>query len=119
MEAELIQKDIDELDFEPDSFDCIVSTLTICSYPDPVDTLKKFNNWCRNDGNVLLMEHGLSTNPLLSFTQKVIDPLHKKITGCHCNRNIHEMIVESNLQICHTESYWSGILTLIHAKPSS
>ncbi len=63
------------------------------------------------------MEHGLSSNRLLSFTQKMIDPLHTKIAGCHCNRNIKEIIEKSTLQIDHIERYWSDIIYLIWAKP--
>lgn len=116
--AEFIQEDIDELILEDNSFDCVVSTLSLCSYPDPIVTLNKFNSWCRNDGIILLMEHGLSSNPLVSFTQKMIDPLYAKISGCHCNRNINKVVEKSNLLVDHIESYWSDIIYLIQAKPS-
>ncbi|QGH33869.1 methyltransferase domain-containing protein [Gracilibacillus salitolerans] len=115
--AEFIQEDIDELVLEDNSFDCIVSTLSLCSYPDPIVTLNKFNKWCRKDGIILLMEHGLSSNIFLSFGQKMIDPLHTKISGCHCNRNINMLIENSNLQVDHIERYWSDIIYLIWAKP--
>ncbi|MFB4166933.1 class I SAM-dependent methyltransferase [Virgibacillus sp. JSM 102003] len=117
MKAEFIQDDIDELIIEPNSFDSIVSTLSLCSYPDPIATLNKFNSWCREDGVILLMEHGLSSNSLLSFTQKMIDPLHTKITGCHCNRNIDKIIEGSILQVDQIERYWADIIYLIRAKP--
>ncbi|MGP4108942.1 class I SAM-dependent methyltransferase [Virgibacillus sp. L01] len=117
MKAVFVQEDIDELILEPNSFDCIVSTLSLCSYPDPIETLNKFNSWCRKDGAILLMEHGLSSNPLLSFAQKVIDPLHTKISGCHCNRNIDKIIGKSSLQVDQIERYWSDIIYLIRATP--
>ncbi|SFB11233.1 Ubiquinone/menaquinone biosynthesis C-methylase UbiE [Lentibacillus halodurans] len=118
VKAEFIQADINELVLEHNSFDCIVSTLSLCSYPDPIAALSKFNNWCHQDGIILLMEHGLSSNILLSFAQNVIDPLHTKISGCHCNRNINKIIEKSNLQVEYIESYWSDIIYLIWAKPS-
>ncbi|MFD2043432.1 class I SAM-dependent methyltransferase [Ornithinibacillus salinisoli] len=117
IDADFIQEDIETLSMEPNSFDCIVSTLSLCSYSDPVAALNKFNEWCRNDGTILLMEHGLSSNSLLSFTQKLIDPLYLKISGCHCNRDIQKIIEESKLQIHFSESYRSDILSLIWAKP--
>lgn len=118
VKADFIQEDIDELIVEDNSFDCIVSTLSLCSYPDPIATLNKFNSWCRRDGIILLMEHGLSSNRLLSFTQKLIDPLYTKISGCHCNRNIDMIIEKSDLQVETIERYWSDILYLIQARPS-
>ena len=117
VKAEFKQEDIDELILEHNSFDCIVSTLSLCSYPDPIATLNKFNSWCRKDGLVLLMEHGLSSNSLLSFTQKIIDPLYTKMSGCHCDRNVDEIIAKSNLQVDRIERYWSGMLYLIWAIP--
>lgn len=116
--SQFIQVDVDELELEHNSYDCIVSTLTLCSYPNPIATLNKFNNWCRKDGIILLMEHGLSTNPILSFSQNMVNPIFKKIAGCHCNRNIQALIEQSNLHLEHTESYWKNIINLIRAQPT-
>lgn len=118
VKAKFIQADVDELILEENSFDCIVSTLSLCSYPDPTATLNKFHSWCRKDGIILLMEHGLSSNSLLSFTLKMIDPLYTRISGCHCDRDIRKIIQQSKLQIDHIERYWSGIFHLIWARPS-
>ncbi|WP_174615593.1 class I SAM-dependent methyltransferase [Virgibacillus ihumii] len=115
IDAELLQKDIEEMQFESDSFDCIVSTLTLCGYPHPVKVLNNFNKWCKTGGTVLLMEHGLSSNIIFSNTQKLIDPLFIKATGCHCDRKIINIVEESNLKIERTQSHWSGIIQLIWA----
>lgn len=115
--TQFIQADIDELDLEHNSYDCIVSTLTLCSYPNPIETLNKFNNWCRKDGVILLLEHSISTNPFLSFGQNMINPLFKKVAGCHCNRDIHAIIEQSNLQLEHSEVYWKNIINVIRASP--
>ncbi|WP_047985967.1 class I SAM-dependent methyltransferase [Ornithinibacillus californiensis] len=115
--AKFIQQDLDNLYLESNSVDSIVSTLTVCGYPDPITTLNKYNDWCREDGKLLFMEHSLSSNSFLSVTQKVVDPLCKKIAGCHCNRDIINLIDKSDLQIEKVERYWSGILCLIWAKP--
>lgn len=117
IDTELIHADLDDLDFSPESFDCIVSTLTLCSYPDPVNTLNKFNSWCKNDGKILLLEHGLSHNPFWSLTLKAIDPIYSRIAGCHCNRNIQKIVENSKLEVEQMERHWGGILYLIWAKP--
>jgi ubiquinone/menaquinone biosynthesis C-methylase UbiE len=57
--------DIETLSFPDNSFDTIVSTLTLCGYDDPTLVLKKFNSWCKSDGQILLMEHGVSSNQLI------------------------------------------------------
>ncbi len=118
VKANFIQKDINQLRFEENTFDCIVSTLTLCSYPEPIVTLNKFNEWIKPDGTILLMEHGLSSKKFLSTSQKIINPLFKKISGCHCNRDMIAIIEQSNLQIEHVERYWQDILCLVWAKPA-
>lgn len=116
--AEFLQSDVHDLHFEPNSFDCIVSTLTLCGYSKPIEVLNKFNQWCRKDGQILLMEHGLSSNLVLSLTQKVIDPIFTKFSGCHCNRNIMELVEKSNLEVDLIKNYWSDIICLIWARPN-
>ncbi|SHN05530.1 class I SAM-dependent methyltransferase [Gracilibacillus kekensis] len=118
LKVEFIQSDVNDLMIEKDSYDCIVSTLTLCSYAEPIETLNKFSSWCHKGGSILLMEHGLSSNRFLTLTQKVIDPFHNKLVGCHCNRDINKLLDEANLQIDHRERYWSDIVYLIWAKPN-
>lgn len=118
IKANFIQNDIDQLQFEENTFDCIVSTLTLCSYPEPVVTLNKFNKWCKPNGTILLMEHGLSTKRLLSTSQNIINPLFKNISGCHFNRDMIAIIKQSDLETDHVERYWQDIMCLVWAKPS-
>lgn len=117
IDANLFQEDVETLQFESESFDCIVSTLTLCGYENPTQVLNNFNNWCKKDGTILLMEHGISSNMILSNTQRLVDPFFIKATGCHCDRNIINIVEESNLKIERTQSHWSGIIQLIWAKP--
>lgn len=118
IDADFIKEDVESLKVEPHSFDTVLSTLSLCSYPNPSEVLNQFNNWCKKDGTVLLMEHGISSNVLLSSTQNVIDPLFKKVAGCHWNRNILEIVESSPLQVEHVERYWTGMVYLIWAKPT-
>ncbi|MFS0672118.1 class I SAM-dependent methyltransferase [Ornithinibacillus sp. 179-J 7C1 HS] len=118
LNANFIHQDIDTLIFESNSFDSIVSTLTLCSYPYPVETLNKYNDWCKKDGRLLFLEHGLSANSILAVTQKIVNPLYRKIAGCHCNRDISKILKESKLEVEHLEQHWNGMVSLIWAKPS-
>ncbi|MBC5637316.1 class I SAM-dependent methyltransferase [Ornithinibacillus sp. BX22] len=118
LHVHFIHQDVDTLSLQSNSFNSIVSTLTLCSYPDPVKTLNKYNDWCQEDGAVLFLEHGLSSNILLSMTQKVVDPLYRRFSGCHCDRDILKIMEASKLQVKHIEQYWSGMVSLIWAKPN-
>ncbi|MEH7307287.1 class I SAM-dependent methyltransferase [Neobacillus drentensis] len=117
IDADFICGDIEEMDFPHQSFDTIVSTLSFCSYENPLMVLEKINNWCKPDGRILLMEHGISSNPAVSFLQKTLDPLLFRLNGCHHTRNILGLIRESVLTINKTESYWTDMVHLIWASP--
>lgn len=117
IDAQLVLSDIDELEFPDHSFDTIVSTLSFCSYKDPLKVLGKLREWCKPEGQILLMEHGISSNLAFSAAQKVLDPLLYRVIGCHHNRNIIELLNQSGLQVTNVERYWAGIVNLIRAKP--
>lgn len=115
--AEFIRDDAESVEFGDNSFDTIVSSLSFCSYNHPVELLNKFNMWCKEDGEILLFEHGLVNNKVLQAVQKIIDPLTMRIIGCHQNRDINGLAATSNLEIVKTERYMLGAVYLIQGKP--
>ncbi|SFQ34304.1 class I SAM-dependent methyltransferase [Salibacterium halotolerans] len=117
METNFILSAVEDLDFPPESFDTIVSTGTLCSYEDPVYVLNLFNRWCKPNGQILLMEHGISSFPPIAWLQKSLDPLAVRAIGCHQNRDIKEIVGVSNIRIKKVKRAMIGYLYLIWAKP--
>lgn len=117
IEADFISGDIEEMDFPNQSFDTIVSTLSMCSYEKPSLVLEKINRWCKPDGKILLMEHGISSNVMISSIQKALNPLLFRFSGCHNTRNIVDLIRKSGMTIERIESSWFDMVHRIWAKP--
>ena len=115
--AEFIRGDAESVEFEENSFDTIVSSLSFCSYNNPVELLNKFNLWCKEGGQILLLEHGLVKFKVLQVLQRAIDPLTMRMIGCHQNRDIEKLAASSNLEIIKVERHVIGALYLIQAKP--
>lgn len=113
----LVEADIEALEFEENSFDTIVSSLSFCSYQNPVRLLNKLSQWCRPHGKILLMEHGISDSKSLGMLQKLIDPLSLKIVGCHQKRDIKQLVEISRLKTTHIERFAIGCVYLIWALP--
>lgn len=111
-----IHAEVESLDFADRSFDTIVSTLSFCGYDDPLRVLDLFNRWCKPDGRILLMEHGISSNRIVGCIQKGINPLFRKAVGCNLDRDIVG-IVQSKLNIEKMEHHLIGAVHLIWAKP--
>lgn len=118
MDANWICSDIEEMDFPDQAFDTIISTLSFCSYDNPLMVLNKIKRWCKPDGQILLLEHGISSNLGVSAAQKVLNPLLYRIYGCHYTRDILELVRESGLEMNKVESYWLNMVHLIWANPS-
>lgn len=114
----LKQADVESIDFEENQFDTIVSTLSFCSYENPVQILDRFQKWCKPEGRILMMEHGKSTNSTLAWLQKRLDPVAFNKIGCHQNRDISGFVSESRLTTVKVERSLAGFLYFIWAKPS-
>jgi len=112
-----IQEDVESIELNPYSFDTIVSSGSLCAFQNPVHVLNNFQKWCKPEGKILLLEHGICTNNTLGWMQKLLNPFMLKLTGCHQDRNITDIVKKSNLKIIREERYFSGYLYLIWAKP--
>lgn len=117
--ATFIVSNMETAQFPDKEFDTIVSTLSFCGYEDPLRMLKQITRWCKPGGTVLLLEHGISSNRLIAPIQKVIDPLAKRMIGCHQNRRIIELLDQSALQVVHHETHVQGMFHIIRAIPTS
>ncbi|TCO68051.1 class I SAM-dependent methyltransferase [Marinisporobacter balticus] len=120
IQVEFVVSDVEKLEFKENSFDTIVSTLSLCAYDDPVKVLNNFNKLCKSDGQILLLEHGVSSNKLfgriLNKFLNVIDEWNVTNMGCHSNRDILKAVKESNIKVERVETCLLGTHYLIWAK---
>lgn len=112
-----VKKDIELLEFEENQFDTIVSTLSFCGYEKPLQTFENISKWCKPEGQILLLEHGISSNFLFSKLQQIMNPLFVRMAGCHQKRDMMKLISLSPIEIQRTEHYWLDVFQLIWAKP--
>ncbi|RIX53969.1 class I SAM-dependent methyltransferase [Paenibacillus nanensis] len=117
VDAAFIRADIEELDFPDGTFDTIVSTLSLCSYDEPQMVLGRLKRWCKPDGAMLFMEHGISSKRLVSAIQRTLDPVLYRMIGCHHNRNMAELIEQAGISILSVERHWLDMFYIIRAKP--
>lgn len=81
------------LPFADDSFDCVVSTLTLCSLADPARALHEIQRVLKPGGRFVFMEHGLADHPHVRRWQHRLTPVFNAIAcGCHLNRDISALI---------------------------
>src|SRR5688572_3134476 len=72
--ARLLQMDATDLKFEDGSFDIVYAPYVISVVPDPVAVAREMYRVCRPGGRVIILNHFLSHNPLLSRLERWICP---------------------------------------------
>lgn len=117
LHVEYIVGNVEEVILPECAFDTVVSTLSLCSYPNPEKVLQLLNFWCKEDGQILLLEHGISSNSVFSWLQNRTDFFFAKSIGCHINRDILHILKQSPLHIKKMDSYMLGSVHLIWATP--
>lgn len=108
--------DVEALDYPDNSFDTVVATFVFCSVPDPMRGLDELYRVCKAGGKLLLVEHVVSSRPLLAFLMNCINPLIAAIVGANINRDTVANVQRSPF-ICELKNVGGGdIIKLIEAK---
>jgi ubiquinone/menaquinone biosynthesis C-methylase UbiE len=85
--------DCENLPFDDNLYDCVVSTFTLCSVTNIDEGIKEIRRVLKPDGSFYFMEHGLSEESHIQKWQHRLTPLQKKIAdGCHLNRDMGHII---------------------------
>jgi ubiquinone/menaquinone biosynthesis C-methylase UbiE len=114
----LREMDAQDLDFEDDSFDTVISSLSTCTFPDPVTALSEMGRVCAPDGRILLLEHGRSSvGPVAHFQDWRADA-HFEKHSCRWNQEPLDVVAESPLKTVDSSSALLGIITAIEARPA-
>lgn len=117
MNVEFQIMDAERLAFPAESFDTVVSSLTVCTFPDPIAALEEMQRVCREDGRIFLLEHGHSDNWFVGRFQDVREEAHVKHLGCHWNREPLELAQQAGLNPVTTRRTFLGIFHEIEAAP--
>lgn len=95
------------LPFENDSFDCVVSTWTLCTIPDLGTALREAGRVLKKPGGKLIfLEHGRSDDERTAKWQDRLNPIQQVFgCGCNLNRRIDDFIEEAGLRIIQLDRF--------------
>ena len=103
--VELFCRSGEDLPFDDRTFDTAVLTWTLCSIPDPHRALAEIKRVLRPAGQLLFVEHGLSTDPKVQAWQDRLTPIWKHIGGgCHLNRKIDDLVSPAGFHIVELQT---------------
>ncbi|KAA8914258.1 ubiquinone/menaquinone biosynthesis-related protein [Sphaerosporella brunnea] len=98
-------------------FDTVIQSMGLCSHHSPIQLLRNLGNMCKQDGNIILLEHGKSHYDWLNRILDRYADKHAETWGCWWNRDVEAIVNESGLRIVKMSRYHFGTTYWIEAKP--
>lgn len=104
-ELQLVPGGAEEIPFDDNSFDTVLSTWTLCSVAGIEAALRDMRRVLKPGGEWLFMEHGLSPDPRVRGWQDRLDGLWGRCAGgCHLNRPIDTLIRDAGFDLHQLET---------------
>jgi len=94
----LKQMDAMELQFEDNTFDKVIASFVISVVPDPVQVIAEMKRVCKNNCNLILINHFQSNNKIMAKIEEIFNPICRKI-GWRTDVDLDSLIIDSNLQV--------------------
>ena len=98
--GEVVEASADDLPFDDDSFDTVVSTLVLCTVPDQERAIAEVRRVLKPDGQLLFLEHVRSHDAKTAKWQdRLMRPWHFLGHGCHCNRDTAAALTRAGFRL--------------------
>ena len=94
--AELMVMDAENMEFEDDSFDKVVAMYVASVVPDPERLVDEMRRVCKPGGQIFMVNHFHSRNPVLGSFERLLAPLSKQL-GFRPNFSLDRFLVETGL----------------------
>jgi ubiquinone/menaquinone biosynthesis C-methylase UbiE len=117
LDADLREADAVALPFDDDSFDSVISSLSTCTFPDPVGALCEMSRVCAPDGKILLFEHGRSSAGPIARVQDLLAPAHFERSGCRWNQAPAGLVDAAGLRVEGVRRSVLGVFTELIVAP--
>jgi SAM-dependent methyltransferase len=99
--------DGESLPFEDDTFDCAVSTWTMCTIPDLDAALRELHRALRRGGSLHFVEHGLAPDESVVRWQRRLEPVQRRVFGgCHLTRPIVDSIERAGFVVQELDVFY-------------
>ena len=91
--------DAQQLEFQDETFDTVITTCVFCSVPDAVKGLKEIRRVCKKDGQIIMLEHVRSKKLVLGVFMDILNPLIVRIVGANINRDTVQNLRNAGLKV--------------------
>jgi len=107
--------DVQSLCYADNSFDTVIATFVFCSVPCPVKGLQELHRVCKPGGQLLLLEHVLSSRPVIARIMQFINPMIVRLFGANINRQTVKSVKSCGFRQVILDSTSTDMVKLIQA----
>jgi ubiquinone/menaquinone biosynthesis C-methylase UbiE len=105
----------ERLPFDDGTFDCVVSTFTLCSIAEVDEALSEVYRVLRLGGRFLFFEHGLSPQPSVRWWQRRLNWLEMRLAdGCRLDRDIRGIVTAQPFSSVQIDQFYMSSLPKTH-----
>lgn len=108
---EIVEMDAQSMSFPDDRFDKVVAMYVVSVAPDPAQLMSEIRRVCKAGGEIVIVNHFRSRNPLLSFLETLLAPL-SRLAGFRPNLGLYDFLSTAQLQVVEIRKtnlfgYWT------------
>src|SRR5437899_1373357 len=101
--TKVLRAPAEDLPFNDDSFDTVVSTLVLCGVDDQPRALREARRVLRPGGRLVFLEHVRSEDDGLARWQDRLNGVNRFMVGCECNRPTLDTIRAAGFDVTRVE----------------
>jgi SAM-dependent methyltransferase len=113
IDGPVVPASAEDLPFEDGSFDSVVSTLVLCTVPDPARAIGELRRVLRPGGRLLFIEHVRGEGRLARWQDRLHGPWRHVANGCHANRDTLAELREGGFAVEARSDVWHRMPRII------
>lgn len=110
------EMDVQDLSFDDNTFDTIISTFVFCTVPNPISGLKELRRVLKPSGKAIFLEHMKSNSKLINIPLFFMDLFTRIILGTSMLRETQENIQSTGFTIESVDNKAFDIVRIIIAR---
>lgn len=115
LNVDLELMDVQSVCYADNSFDTVIASFVFCSVPLPRKGLKELHRILKPGGQLLLLEHVLSSNKIMAAVMNILNPLVVGFLGANINRQTIKNVQACPFQKIYIDPASTDMIKLIRA----